>query len=805
MSNRQVTYTLKLNSNVSGILNQADKDALHLDSTMWQVQKTMAAFGVGLGANYLIDAAKNWTQGAADYEMAMLRIKNASDNAITGIRNGFFINKEVDDFKIKLEETIQAYGGFLFKIKNAHLSTGQKNTLFDDILTVSKASGIPLSEMESTIRNTSVMLGEGVLEARHLRGLSYTHPQLVPFIAQELGLKDNDMSLFNSLMHAKSADENDITKEQQLSRLISSGKLTKAAIPAETIVEAYHKYAESVKKLIPETLETVESEINTLGNTWDRFKNKMILDEKGELVTFFHELTGGVHWLVEHQEQLMSIGSSIVKIALAYGTWRLAILALQAPLGIMQFFGSEQQRLNLLIERYSTLAEQNVIINQQLVASQSQVAESSNIQSISETRAVSNAEANIVAIQSQIAELTNLSAALAQESIQMDLFTEAQIQNNAISQESILIYGVEANAIRTLNELEVIQLELFETQALALSQNMVQHSLFTESELEMASAVTFTSDALALQNEQLALQNKLLIEQAELNEVAALNTASAMAGNSRVLNPYSGMFNASSVSSLVSSVFIVGMAAELINGFLPKGNWSGNKIELSDWGYGVSQLVSPYAWFNGMGKSDNIGFGKAINQGVENGLIETFKEDFKKAFPVKYDIYGKTLNPYVNPKGSEFYDLINQIQSLHPEYDFIKNLGIKPDNFGKMHTSNSELYSILQQHSVPLPYLGDEKNWDSFGPWVSSEAKDIAMKKDYSINANKFGKDSNKLKGNSSNYITININEMNGVKSYKVTKNSNTDLTEEKIAAIAGDAILKMMIDEINDSQQLRK
>lgn len=797
MSNRQVTYTLKLNSNVSGILNQADKDALKLDASMWQVQKTLSAFGVGLGADYLINAAKTWTEGAASYEQAMVRIKNASDNAITGIRNGFFINKEVDEFKIKLDETINAYSGFLFKVKNAHLTTGQKNDLFEDVLTVSKASGIPLSEMEATVRNTAIMLGEGVLEARHLRGLSYTHPQLVPFIAQELGLKDNELEMFNKLMHSKSEGEVDITKEQQLSRLISSGKLTKAALPAELIVEAYHKYADSVKSAVPETLGTLESELNDLSNTWERFKNKMILDEKGEVVGFFHDLTGGVHWLVEHQDQLMNIATSIVHVIEAYAAWRLILVGMQAPFGVVQFFANEQARLANSVALYTGTTERQVIANEALAMSATQAAAAMQQQAIVNTEATTSAEAEILALEQQAAALTNLSAGLAQESVQMDLFTEAQMSNIAASELLTESYWVTAQGIK--NKV------FWQTEEQALMQRSVtQMSLFTNLELEMAGAVTTTSDAIALQNEQLAIRNKLLIEQAELAEIQAVNMAAGMAGNSRVLNPYSGMLSSGSVTSFVSSVFIVGMAAELINGFLPKGAWSNNKAELSDWGYGISQLVTPYSWFTGMGRDQNVGFGKAMNQGMENGLIETFKDDFRKSFPVKYDFFsGKSSNPYVNPKGGEFWDLINQIQGLHPEYDFIKNLGIKPDNTGKMHTSNAELYANLQQHGVPLPYLGDERNWDNFFPYVSADARDAALKKDYSV-AGKYGKDTNKIRGNSSNYFTINITEMNGVKEFKVTTTGG-ELDEERVAVIVGDVMLKNLVDAINDAQHLRK
>ena len=177
-SGRQVEYQLRINSNAALVLGQADAAANKFDNSMWQVQKTLASFGVGLGAHFLIDAAKGWTQGAADFEQAMLRIKNASQEGFGEI-NKTFATDQVDKFKLKLQETADAYGSFLFKIKNAHLDNNTQNRLFENLNVVGKVAAIPQEQMDATVRNLGIMLGEGVLEARHLRQLSYVHPQIV--------------------------------------------------------------------------------------------------------------------------------------------------------------------------------------------------------------------------------------------------------------------------------------------------------------------------------------------------------------------------------------------------------------------------------------------------------------------------------------------------------------------------------------------------------------------------------------------------------------------------------------------------
>jgi tape measure domain-containing protein len=314
-SGRQVEYSLKLNSNAASVLTADAAAANKFDSSMWQVQKTLASFGLGLGAHFLIDAAKDWTQAAADYEQAMLRIKNASKTEEIGLFNEGFLNKQVDNFKLRLQETADAYGSFLFKIKNAGLSNDVQNKLFENLNIVGKVSGIAQEQMDATVRNIGILLGEGVLEARHLRQLSYVHPQLVPFLAEALGLKSGQVDAFDSILHGETTDE---TMMQKLSLLISSGKLTKLALPSSVIIDAVQRYADSIAGKLPETLNTVNSHLNDLSNTWLRFKNAMVLDQKPELLELFKYLEDGIRWLSEHEEGIIKTGKAIFELVKLY-------------------------------------------------------------------------------------------------------------------------------------------------------------------------------------------------------------------------------------------------------------------------------------------------------------------------------------------------------------------------------------------------------------------------------------------------------------------------------------------------------
>ena len=323
-SGRHVEYRLTLNSNASTVLNQDSAAANKFDNSMWQLQKTLASFGLGLGAHFLIDASKQWIQAAADYESAMLRIRNASIEGF-GIFNESFLNNQVDKFKTKLQETADAYGGFLFKIKNAGLSNDVSNRLFENLSMVGKVSGIDQNQMDATVRNVGIMLGEGVLEARHLRQLSYVHPQLIPFLADAMGLKSGSADAFSGLFKTNIDDE---TAQQKLSQLISSGKLTKSALSSKVLIDAVEHYRESIEGKLPETLTTLQSQLNDLSNTWERFKNSLVLGQKPELVSLFDSLKDDINWLHEHEEGLIKFGKVILDVAEAWLIYKGGMLAI---------------------------------------------------------------------------------------------------------------------------------------------------------------------------------------------------------------------------------------------------------------------------------------------------------------------------------------------------------------------------------------------------------------------------------------------------------------------------------------------
>lgn len=320
--NRSAQYTITLNNQVLNSLEQTEKAALRVDNVMGELNKTMTLFGVAFGASKLIQVGEDFVQASADYEQAMLRIENSSVSAREALKNNLFITTEVDKFKIDLQQSADAYGDFLIKIRNSGLTGDDVRKLHDEVLLISKVTATPQSKMDAAVRDIGIMLGEGVLEARHLRALSYVMPQIIPYIAEELHLS-----------------------KQELSGLISSGKLTKSAIDSRLILDAVERYSESLESKLPSSLNTINSELNVLHNYWLRFKNDLVLGDKPELIKFLHDLEDGIKYLSAHSEEIIKIIGGIIELLKLYAEWRLALFALQAPFGIISFFKNEMDRL----------------------------------------------------------------------------------------------------------------------------------------------------------------------------------------------------------------------------------------------------------------------------------------------------------------------------------------------------------------------------------------------------------------------------------------------------------------------------
>ena len=68
-----------------------------------------------------------------------------------------------------------AYGNFLFRIKNANLSNDVSNKIFENLQIVGKVGGLTKSQLDAASRNISIMLSEASLKQDIRQLFMFTH------------------------------------------------------------------------------------------------------------------------------------------------------------------------------------------------------------------------------------------------------------------------------------------------------------------------------------------------------------------------------------------------------------------------------------------------------------------------------------------------------------------------------------------------------------------------------------------------------------------------------------------------------
>jgi len=814
-SGRQVEYSLRLNSNAVSVLGQADIAANKFDNSMWQVQKTLASFGLGLGAHFLIDAAKDWTQAAADYEQAMLRIKNASKTDEIGVFNESFLNTQVDKFKTKLQETADAYGNFLFKIRNANLNNDVSNRLFENISLISKVGGIPQDQMDSQIRNIGILLGEGVLEARHLRQLSYVDPQIVPFLAQALGLKDNEATQLSGILNKDVSEE---TAQQQFAQMISSGKLTKSALKSDIIIDAIELQRKSLEGKLPETLHTLNSELNDFSNALVRFKNSMVLDNKPELLGFINDIKGDIHWLSEHEEGIIKVGKAIFEVIKLYAEWRLALVAIQAPLAIVSFFTNEQQRLNSVIDSYKT---KSIVVNQELIETNNELS-NSNITLLSTSNNLDNLRIKEIQLDNIYAEnkisLTDqmiLHEAAYNEQqlknfyIRLEVSERNLIEEQAIKEKILFVQqnfnnleqqylnenesaNIEYNAIRkeildsrakNYGELTEVQIAMMAELDRVEEERILNHEIKLSAlrDESIAQQSLYNQNLSILQNENIRklseIGNLEVSNQAEFNNsmqllrASDLSSSEAYANEKQLINEQmlyqQSIINAGLIANPIGTTNLsIGLAGASL----------GSTGLLAGIGSGLASAAMPVAvvWMAGSIIDGMVG--KIGNTGVDFNI---------------WDL--------ANPQSKGFWNQIFAIKKASSDSDYQEAL----DHLN-YEESKKKKGSLIDERNLGLFSLDKLLGLNGvFDPYTIYDPNDHFSVFSKSKSGTSSGISNptkpEHIRGNSSNYFSVHIQTMNGINKLDIKEASKE--TIEDIKQEVGTEIDRMLTEVINDIQ----
>ncbi len=561
--------------------------------------------------------------------------------------------------------------------------------------------------------------------------------------------------------------------------------------------------------------------INQLGNTWLKFKNELVLGQKPELIDFFRSLESGIKWLSEHEQEILKIGKGLVEVIKLYAEWRLALLALQIPMVIAGFFAGEQSRLNSVL---GVSKEKAIYDNLKLEESELKL---NDIEEI-----------GIVKTNQVISAAVKESEAIKEKTVSLDLFTEAQIANIAASEKlrdewvqmdifgsgagagdaAFLGFGTRATGsthglhdrYRYATEDPILAAE---TEAIALRGNLelnaaatAQASLFAKSELDLAASYGVLNPQIQYQTEMMeanaiAAQQMATAQEANAAAIAlqadvlgASNYGNAMANLATM--PYAAKNAIGKVPGLISStvmpVFIAGMAIEVASQLFPSN--SVNKESM-----GLSQVLNTFGsfgfefWGNGENVqryAEKIGVNKAFQETLNRNLWSSYGYDVST---------GKLTENKLNPNGTGLYDLLvkeqENINKQGIKYDLLGLIDTADDK-GNVKTDNASVYSLIKRAGFLLKaFIGD--GIDETNPYFPKSLTNTGTP-----TTNYGDPKISHLRGNSSNYVTISIHEMNGIKGYTAKYDKNgTKIEEEKLSEIVGTTIVKILTGVVNDSQ----
>ena len=303
MSNT-IQYTVTLNDLMSGKLRTIESNIDRLEKKLGSLGKSgdfgknlttssiaagvafgAAAFeGLKKGAELIAGTIKDIIHTETEYQKNMLRISNLSKDGFSEINKDFVI-AEALKYKLPIEEVMEGYGRFLGFTRNSDISNTRGNKLQDDILLVSKVMGIKQDELSPVIKDVGKMLSAGVLETKVLRNLENTGlGAITPFLAKEIG-----------------------KTPQEMSQLMSGGKLTKLGISSDVLLTAFDKFANSLKGKLDSTLKTYESFFTDVHN----FKILLYhsIGETGGFQDFMSKLEELFSGVSGFQDQLTDLGS----------------------------------------------------------------------------------------------------------------------------------------------------------------------------------------------------------------------------------------------------------------------------------------------------------------------------------------------------------------------------------------------------------------------------------------------------------------------------------------------------------------
>jgi tape measure domain-containing protein len=250
-------------------------------------------------AQRLVDTVFNQTKALDGLKIAFQQVIGSTEGAA---KAQAFLSDMSERLGVDLLGVSRSYLKFIASAQAAGLEQGTTNQIFESFAKVGSSIGLTGAEMERVFRALDQMLAKNVVSSEELKNqLGDVLPAVYSTFAKSVGLTTQELG-----------------KQLKAGNILAKDTLPKFAKEMEV--------AFGVDKV---------NTVDNLAAAQGRFNRSVTLlietlDSSGAFKSFFDTLTSGVNFIKDNLAFFGILTKGVITLGLAWGTWKLAILAANA-------------------------------------------------------------------------------------------------------------------------------------------------------------------------------------------------------------------------------------------------------------------------------------------------------------------------------------------------------------------------------------------------------------------------------------------------------------------------------------------
>lgn len=232
----------------------------------------MSAFGVATGLYLAVDIARNIFNTSRELESLNIALQQVTDTQENFAEQQGFLKRISEAYGVELMSLTQQFTQFYVSAKDK-LSGQQIQDIFESITKAGAKMGLSMESQHRAFLALNQMMSKGTIQAEELRGqLGEALPGAFGIMAKAVGVT-----------------------EKELAKMMKAGDLIASEVLPKFAKQLEKTYGiENVNRI-----ETMNSKVNRLKNSWTELVSSMNDSETGGLSKFFGAFTTGIDNLLK--------------------------------------------------------------------------------------------------------------------------------------------------------------------------------------------------------------------------------------------------------------------------------------------------------------------------------------------------------------------------------------------------------------------------------------------------------------------------------------------------------------------------